>query len=693
MKKYILGLLLLLIPITALASVENPTEWTEQDGSPSVFEPYKIKVSNGTLTDNADGTISITTGGGGGGGTPGGSDTQVQFNDGGSFGGDAGLTYNKTTDALTVVGALAASNLSGTNTGDNATNSQYSGLVTMTYPGAGIALSTGSAWDTSITNNSANWNTAYGWGNHAVAGYVTGTPWTSVGYLTSEVDGSTTNEINTIQGDDNVATTGLAISIDGAGTVTTDVVGDVLTITGSAHSTRDSLGLDTDDTVTFANLSGTNTGNQDLSGLVPYTGASTSVDLGSQTATTTGTITGRTVSYSGAVSGTINSSAASSSASGVWKVLNGGTTPSPMYYVGDTLTQTLTNKNYGLSNGGALQTNTTTAHTGLIQAYDVDGAAYTTFGTLTNGNTPTFDLSTAVTVGSQPILVDSDISSTVQAYDADLTTWAGITPGTGVGTALAVNVGSAGAFVTNGGALGTPSSGNASNLTSFPTLNQNTTGYAEALKSATTTVSVSAATAPSSGQVLMATSSTTATWQTPATASGAPTGSITIWTTDTAPTGYLLCYGQAVSRTTYADLFAVVSTVYGTGDGSTTFNVPDMRGRIPLGQDDMGGSSANRVVAAAADTLGSSGGAETHTLTEAELAAHNHPFKVRTEAGDTGWADPTNKSLGRSSTGNIAYSSAVPGTTISDPTIGDAGSGNAHNNMQPYITLNYIIKT
>jgi hypothetical protein len=54
----------------------------------------------------------------------------------------------------------------------------------MTYPGAGIALSTGSAWGTSITNNSANWNTAYGWGNHASAGYVTGTPWTSMGYVT-----------------------------------------------------------------------------------------------------------------------------------------------------------------------------------------------------------------------------------------------------------------------------------------------------------------------------------------------------------------------------------------------------------------------------------------------------------------------------------------------------------------------------
>jgi len=95
-----------------------------------------------------------------------------------------------------------------------------------------------------------------------------------------------------------------------------------------------------------------------------------------------------------------------------------------------------------------------------------------------------------------------------------LTALATTTPGTGVGTALAVNTGTAGAFVVNGGALGTPTSGVLANCT-FPTLNQNTSGYAEALKSATTTVTVSAATAPSSGQVLTATSSTAATWQTP----------------------------------------------------------------------------------------------------------------------------------------------------------------------------------
>lgn len=95
-------ILCLIVSSNSFASVNNITE---EDGSPSIY-PWKLKVSNGTLTDNGDGSASLTTGGGGGGGTPGGSDTEVQFNDGGSFGGDSGLTYNKTTDALTAAGNI-----------------------------------------------------------------------------------------------------------------------------------------------------------------------------------------------------------------------------------------------------------------------------------------------------------------------------------------------------------------------------------------------------------------------------------------------------------------------------------------------------------------------------------------------------------------------------------------------------------
>ncbi len=153
----------------------------------------------------------------------------------------------------------------------------------------------------------------------------------------------------------------------------------------------------------------------------------------------------------------------------------------------------------------------------------------------------------------------------------------------------------------------------------------------------------------------------------------APVGSLLLWTTNTAPSGYLLCYGQAVSRTTYAALFSVIGSTFGSGDGSSTFNVPDLRGRVPLGKDDMGGTPANRVTEAAADTIGGSGGEETHTLTIPEIPSHTHEY---TYAG-----------------GGAAYCVQYPATgQASTANTGSTGGGLPHNNLQPYITLNYIIK-
>lgn len=96
---------------------------------------------------------------------------------------------------------------------------------------------------------------------------------------------------------------------------------------------------------------------------------------------------------------------------------------------------------------------------------------------------------------------------------------------------------------------------------------------------------------------------------------------------DSVPDGWALPVGQAVAREgDYARVFERIGVSYGVGDGSTTFNLPDMRGRTPVGLDNLGGTSANRITAAWADTAGGSGGVEEVTLTSAQsgVPAHTH---------------------------------------------------------------------
>jgi microcystin-dependent protein len=153
--------------------------------------------------------------------------------------------------------------------------------------------------------------------------------------------------------------------------------------------------------------------------------------------------------------------------------------------------------------------------------------------------------------------------------------------------------------------------------------------------------------------------------------SGGPIGSVMMFAGATAPTNYLFCRGQAISRSTYSGLFALVGTTYGAGDGTTTFNLPNLQTRVVAGLD-AGGSPD-----VAFDALGETGGAKTHTLVEAEIPSHTHTIAAR-----------ENPASG--SAGSLGLSNA--GGTITTRTSNATGGGGAHNNLQPYIVLNYIIR-
>jgi len=157
-----------------------------------------------------------------------------------------------------------------------------------------------------------------------------------------------------------------------------------------------------------------------------------------------------------------------------------------------------------------------------------------------------------------------------------------------------------------------------------------------------------------------------------------PVGALLIWSSNTAPGGYLLCDGSAISRTTYADLFATIGTTYGSGNGSSTFNLPNLKGKFPVGRD----SSQTEF-----DTLAETGGEKTHTLTESEIPAHSHTLKAYSD-GDGGYSTPTSHILAVISNGWAPAADADSSTAPSNTT----GGGAAHNNLQPYIVLNYIIK-
>lgn len=186
---------------------------------------------------------------------------------------------------------------------------------------------------------------------------------------------------------------------------------------------------------------------------------------------------------------------------------------------------------------------------------------------------------------------------------------------------------------------------------------------------------------------------------------GTPPGVVADFAGASAPAGWLLCYGQAVSRTTYAALFAAIGTAHGAGDGSTTFNLPDARDRARIGKGNMGGTAAGRITSAVSGintaTLGATGGdqnpqAHTHASTATATVSINDPGHVHGLSGSligAGGSGVGGTGTGQSLATNTA--SATTGITATAAvTMNNASSGTgASGNIQPGIVFNVIIKT
>lgn len=166
-----------------------------------------------------------------------------------------------------------------------------------------------------------------------------------------------------------------------------------------------------------------------------------------------------------------------------------------------------------------------------------------------------------------------------------------------------------------------------------------------------------------------------------------PTGAVFDWALNTAPTGYVLCYGQTLLAATphTALRTALIADGFPHGqDGSGNPKLPDARGRVAAGKDDMGGSAASRLTTGGSGVngaaLGATGGAETHVLTTPQLPSHNHAM--------TGAEFPLITGAGYSTIG-----SGATNVTRGSASTQSTGSGAAHNNTQPTLVLNKIIKT
>lgn len=186
------------------------------------------------------------------------------------------------------------------------------------------------------------------------------------------------------------------------------------------------------------------------------------------------------------------------------------------------------------------------------------------------------------------------------------------------------------------------------------------------------------------------------------TSSTFPVGCVIDFAGSSAPNGWLICGGQSLNRTTYAALFAVIGTTYGSADGSS-FSLPDLRGRVTAGLDfSVSGSSASRLTSTTmtpnGSTLGATGGAQTQTLTEAQMPAHTHTGSTASAGAHThtvnGGGGPQSVQIGLNEAAGIAPGSTdEAGAHTHTMNLNNTGGGEAHPNVQPTIIMNKIIKT
>ena len=191
---------------------------------------------------------------------------------------------------------------------------------------------------------------------------------------------------------------------------------------------------------------------------------------------------------------------------------------------------------------------------------------------------------------------------------------------------------------------------------------------------------------------------------------GIPTATIVPWSSASVPTGFLECNGQAVSRSTYSALFAIVATTYGSGDGSSTFNVPDLQDNVAMGKSgtkalaSTGGAntvSNSGTVGTNINVTGNVGGSTANaTLSTAQLASHSHSGTIKSGSGspDAGpgltRANAGNANFNTNSSGSGGgHSHNMSATFSGSGNAASTFSGSANSVVQPYLTIIYIIKT